>query len=194
MSKCLCPALFKLNCSVFLLLSFYCSFHCLFSSLCQIRDLQIIFSPDYIPFYLLTGFFAKQKFKSFYSFYTFYDPFSIKHVKVSKLCPTLCDPMDCSPPGSSVHGILRVRIPEWVAISYSRGSSRPRDWTWISCIAGRFFTVLAHNFAGQRAILCSGSHLGKLGCWLGFLPFQRLREDYDSKLCRLLVEFVSLRL
>ena len=44
-------------------------------------------------------------------------------------CPTLCDPVDCSPPGSSVHGILQARILEWVAISFSRGSYRPRDWT-----------------------------------------------------------------
>jgi len=42
-------------------------------------------------------------------------------------CPTLCDPTDCSPPGSSVHGILQARILEWVAISFSRASSRPRD-------------------------------------------------------------------
>ena len=55
----------------------------------------------------------------------------------------LCDPMDCSPPGSSVLGILQARILEWVAIPLSRGSSRPRDQTWVSCIAGRFFTICA---------------------------------------------------
>ena len=55
-------------------------------------------------------------------------------------CPTLCDPMDCSPPGSSVHGILQARVLEWVAMSFSRGSSRPRDQTQVSCLAGRFFT------------------------------------------------------
>ena len=49
-------------------------------------------------------------------------------------CPTLCDPMDCSLLGSSVHGIFQVRILEWVAISFSRQSSWPRDWTCISCI------------------------------------------------------------
>ena len=59
---------------------------------------------------------------------------------VAKLCLTLCDPMDGSLPGSSVHGILQARILEWVAMPFSRGSSRPRDWTWVSCIAGRFFT------------------------------------------------------
>ena len=48
-------------------------------------------------------------------------------------CPTLCDPMDCSRPGSSVHGISQARILEWVTISFSRGSSWPRDWTHASC-------------------------------------------------------------
>ena len=48
---------------------------------------------------------------------------------------TVHDPMDCSPPGSSVHGLLQARILEWLAIPFSRGSSRPRDWTWVSCIA-----------------------------------------------------------
>ena len=59
-------------------------------------------------------------------------------------CPTLCGPMDCSPPGSSVPGVLRARIREWVSISFSRGSSQCRDWTCVSstfCISGRFFTA-----------------------------------------------------
>ena len=60
---------------------------------------------------------------------------------VSQSCPTLCDPMDCSPPGSSVHGSLQARIPEWVAMPSSRGSSPPRDQTHGSCTAGRFFTA-----------------------------------------------------
>ena len=50
-------------------------------------------------------------------------------------CPTLCDSMDCSLPSASVHGIFRATILEWVAISYSRGSSWPRDWTHISCVS-----------------------------------------------------------
>ena len=62
---------------------------------------------------------------------------------VAQLCPTLCDHMDCSPPGSSVHGILQARVLEWVAISFSRGSSWPRDRTQVSCIAGGFFTIWA---------------------------------------------------
>ena len=58
-------------------------------------------------------------------------------------CQTLCDPMDCSPPGSSVHVVLQERILEWVAMSSSRTSSPPRDWTQVSCLAGRFFIVWA---------------------------------------------------
>ena len=64
-------------------------------------------------------------------------------VLVLQSCPTLCDPTDCSLPGFSVHGILQVRIPEGIAIPFSRGTSQPRDWTLISCLAGRFFTIWA---------------------------------------------------
>ena len=53
---------------------------------------------------------------------------------VAQLCLTLCDPKDYSPPGSSVHGISQARILEWVAMSFSRGSSQPRDQTFFSCI------------------------------------------------------------
>ena len=60
---------------------------------------------------------------------------------VAQSCPILCDPMDCSPPGSSVHGILQARTLEWVAMPSSRGSSRPRDRTCVSCTAGGFFTA-----------------------------------------------------
>ena len=52
--------------------------------------------------------------------------------------------MDCSPSGSSVHGILKARILEWVAILFSRGSSQPRDWNRVFSITGRFFTCLSH--------------------------------------------------
>ena len=64
-------------------------------------------------------------------------------VLVTQSCPTLCDPRDCSPPGSSVHGILQPRIQEWAAIPFSRGSCWPRDRTQVSCAAGGFFTVWA---------------------------------------------------
>ena len=56
--------------------------------------------------------------------------------------------MDCSPPGSFVYGILQARILEWVAISFSRGSSWPRDQTWVSCTAGRCFTLWATRERG----------------------------------------------
>ena len=59
---------------------------------------------------------------------------------VTKSCLTLCEPMDCNPPDSSVHGISHARRLEWLAISFSRGSSPSRDQICISCIAGRFFT------------------------------------------------------
>ena len=58
-----------------------------------------------------------------------------------------CDPMNCSLPGSSVHGILQARILEWVAIAFSRWTSWPRNWTQSSHIAGRYFT----NWAMQEA-------------------------------------------
>ena len=66
-------------------------------------------------------------------------------ILITQLCPTLCDPVDCSPPGSSVHGIFWARIPEWVAISFSRGSFCPRNRTWVCCIAGRFFYHLSYE-------------------------------------------------
>ena len=62
---------------------------------------------------------------------------------VAQSCPTLCDPMDYSLPVSFVYGIFQARTLEWVAISFPRGSSQPRARTWVSHIAGRFFTVWA---------------------------------------------------
>ena len=61
--------------------------------------------------------------------------------KCSQLCLTLCDPVDCSPPGSPVHRIFQARIPEWGAMPSSRGSSRCSDQTCVSYIAGRFFST-----------------------------------------------------
>ena len=69
-------------------------------------------------------------------------PYAIR-VLVAQSCPTLCNARDCSPPGSSVHGILQARVLEWAAIPFSRGSSWPRNRTWVSYVAGRFFTVWA---------------------------------------------------
>ena len=71
----------------------------------------------------------------------------------AQLCLTLCDPMDCSPPGSSVHGILQARILEWVAIPFSRESSSPRDQTQVSFIAGRLLTILTIREEHMGAII-----------------------------------------
>ena len=73
---------------------------------------------------------------------------------VIQSCPTLCDPMDYSPPGSSVHGIFQAGILEWVAIPFSRGSSPPRDQTQVSCIAGKFFTVWVTREVGFLSTDC----------------------------------------
>ena len=83
--------------------------------------------------------------------------------------------MDCSPPGSSVHGILQARILEWVAIQFSRGSSQLRDWTQVSSIAGRFFTIWA-----TRETLYTG-----VGCHAllqGIFPTQRLNPGLSHAL------------
>ena len=70
------------------------------------------------------------------------------------MCLTLFDPSDLSPPGSSDHGVLQARVLEWVAISSSRGSSQPRDWTWISCI-------------GRQILYCGATREGaKFGFFL----------------------------
>ena len=60
-------------------------------------------------------------------------------VKVTQSCPTLCHTMDCSLPGSTVHGILQARILEWVAVPFSRGSPQAMDQIQVSCVAGRYF-------------------------------------------------------
>ena len=79
----------------------------------------------------------------------------------AKSCLTLCDPLDCSPPVSSVHGILQARILKWISISSFRGSSRPRNQTSISCIScitGGFFNPLSHQgspWAGGDVYACS---------------------------------------
>ena len=82
----------------------------------------------------------------------------------TQLCPTLCDPMDYSPPGSSIHGIFQARIQEWIAISFSRGSSQARDWTQVSCIGRQ---ILYH-------CAIRGVHGGKMKC-----RSQKLRVQKD---------------
>ena len=77
---------------------------------------------------------------------------------VAQSCLTLCNPIDCSPPGSSVHGILQARILEWVAMSSSRGSSQPRDWNQFSHITGGFFTIWTTR-ESSASLIASSAHL-----------------------------------
>ena len=80
---------------------------------------------------------------------------------VTKLCPTLCDSMSYSLPGSSVHGISQARILEWVAVSFSRGIFLTQDRTWVSCIAGRFFISWATSESHSTGDPCSVLGLGR---------------------------------
>ena len=74
----------------------------------------------------------------------------VKDSEVTQSCPTLCDPMDCSPPGSSIHGIFQARVLEWGAIAFFRRSSQPRDWTRVSCTVDRCFTIWATREVTQK--------------------------------------------
>ena len=69
----------------------------------------------------------------------------VKWSEVTQSCLTLCDPVDCSPQGSSVHGIFQAIVLEWIAISFSSGSSQPRDGTHVSHIVGRCFYCMSHQ-------------------------------------------------
>ena len=83
----------------------------------------------------------------------------------------LCDPIDCSLPGSSVHGISQARILEWVAISFSRGFSQHRDWTQVSCIAGRFITIWDTREALNSSVSSSVAQF----CWT-LTPWTEARQ------------------
>ena len=117
--------------------------------------------------------------------------FSNQESEVAQLCPTLCDPMDCSLSVSSIHGIFQARILEWVTISFSRRSSQPRDCTWVSHIVGRWFTIWATRnqefltnklestdqlealYSRRYAVLCCWTYLPyKTCCFLSF-PLER---------------------
>jgi len=91
-------------------------------------------------------------------------------VLVTQSCLNLCDPIDCIPPGSSVHGILQARILAWIAIPFFKGSSWPRDRMWVSCIAGRFFTVWA---TGTVVVIDSCNHT------LYRAPHPDLKSNYN---------------
>ena len=83
----------------------------------------------------------------------------------AKSCLTLWDPVDCSPPGSSLHWIFQARILEWVAIPYSTGSSWPRDWTRVSCLAGGFFITEPHEKSLLEILLDLKGEMC-LSCWV----------------------------
>ena len=76
-------------------------------------------------------------------------------VLCAESCPTLCGPLDCSPPGSSVHGVSQARILEWAAISYPKGSSRPRGQTSIACISCTGRWILYHCTTWKASIITS---------------------------------------
>ena len=82
----------------------------------------------------------------------------VQCVLVAQSCLTLCDPMDCILPGSSVHGVLQARILEWVAISFSRGSFQPRDWTHVSyAFPALQVDSLPLRHLGEHSVLSSWS-------------------------------------
>ena len=84
---------------------------------------------------------------------------------VAQSCPTLCNLMDCNPPGPSVTGIFQARILEWAAIPFSRRSSQLRDWTQVSYIAGRLFTIWATSEALSSKLPCKTMRLFPFGIW-----------------------------
>ena len=104
-------------------------------------------------------------------------------VLVAQLCLTLFDPMDCSLPGSSIHGILQGRILEWVAIPSSRGSSPPRDWIPVSCIGRWILYHLSHwevQYTGLQ-LLSKNSHLPlKLCCFRSLCAFRWRRQWHPT--------------
>ena len=115
----------------------------------------------------------------------------VKLHEVTPLCPTLCDPMDCSLPGSSVHGIFQASVLEWVAISFSRGSSWPGNRTQVSRIVGRRFTIWATREAlkvWSRVITRSDFHFTKImlallcRCHWGRLSEGMWRDQLDESL------------
>ena len=103
-------------------------------------------------------------------------------VLVAPSCPFLCNSMDCSPPGFSIHGILQARILEWVAITFSRGSAWLNDWTQVSCVADWFFTV----WATREAPILEWVAMSSLQ---GIFPTQGSNPDLLH--CRRILYFLS---
>ena len=107
--------------------------------------------------------------------------------EVTQLCPSLCNPLDCNLPGSSVHGVFQAGVQEWVAISFSRGSFQSRDWTWVSCIAGRLFTVWSSREAWNKAPNLSEpsfSHLWNIIACLSYFIHVQLYATLWTVVCQ----------
>ena len=138
---------------IYNVVSFRCKakwFNCTYVCVCvYIFNLFILFTADFL---LLDN--KPHKDRKFCLFYSLLNPHHLelhlshsrhyllwKKVLFTQSCSILCDPMDCSPPGSSIHRILQARILEWVVIPFSRASSQLRDRNPVSCIAGRFFGI-----------------------------------------------------
>ena len=98
-------------------------------------------------------------------------------------CLVLCEPMDCRLPGSSAHGIFQARILEWVAISLSKGSSRRRNQTRVSCLAGRFFTM--SHLGNPHVQIYHRTHWGVCPPGSGFLLLEKL-HNLSMKLINLI--------
>ena len=93
----------------------------------------------------------------------------------------LCDPMDCSPPGSSVHGIFQARTLEWVGIPFSRGSSQPRDQTQVSCIAGRYLSYQGSPETLSNSLMSFSSFLvAFLGCSMCSIMSSANNDNFAS--------------
>ena len=105
---------------------------------------------------------------------------------VAKSCPTLCDPIDCSPPGSSVHGILLARILECVAISFSRESSQTKDWTQVSCIGKQILYHWAISSVQFSSVSQSCPTLwNPMDCSMPALPVHHQLRTYHLLISRL---------
>ena len=125
---------------------------------------------------------------------------------VAQLCLTLCcDTMDCSLPGSSVRGILQARILEWAAISFSRGSSWPRDWTRVSCTRRQILYHLSHQGSPGKSLkkilkqfICSNQDQPPIHSWQLINKFLKTFKTSQIPLfscfssCNCLVQFPSL--
>ena len=117
---------------------YICKVSCVWITWCLLRpECYLVHCPTYLHFLSLD-----YQFPDDVTNETYWSS-EVRWGEVAQLCPTLWNPIDCSLPGSSVHGIFQATVLEWVAISISRGSSQPRDRIWVSHIVGRRFTIWA---------------------------------------------------